>query len=769
MGQACSKKRPVAVKDKESPTSSDGALQTKLFLDSCASTPFALDPSLIMNDSCYNQDSSRGAWPTVGWTKAHRLHDIQTLCNVCKTFNMADLTDGGPSVRLRDEFCDMEATAGFCRLCALLTQSYRGIDGAYYQTGFVYMMGHQDALSGPVMVRKRGKQLNFYVPAPEHWGDQASFRWQLGSFETLIDKTAVTGISIPQQVGTPLDGFQISAESHVFILRKELQRTSAGAPWCPTCVPKNIPWAAGDRISAPTNIISPLPHRVIEIISPFTTVESLIQLRLKTTSHTEHALYVTLSHRWGGSFTLKTFKETLPARTRGFTLNDLPRTFQDAVLVSAALGLRYLWIDSLCIVQNDEDEWLDQSTKMGVIYSNSTVTIAAHSAGQCNEGFLWRSRVPSNLHITTCAGGFSLSLPPLSGQQLRRRFFESEITKRAWVLQELTLSPRMLHFVEDHVFWECEHACGVPPNETDHRSGTLTPPPEETSAAIFRTARTMFSTQTAWLQLVQRYSEYRMTKPGDKLVAISGVVDVLQRHGEQEHGSGKLDYHCGVFTSDIEKSLLWFNPADKMLCEDIECCHLERHLERAPSWSWASVDGRFCFSALNVQKNKNEDEPLSMLRAHGFHHQDNGSSSMLDSYCRLTIQAPVIRVESTMDGIRSKWVNPPINLPRFVVGLSHSGNHWTDMYGWFIPDDSSALPVTNPSVLFGTTEPVLLTLVAVRGRVVGGSLIGAYCLVIEAVNGSMDLYRRIGLAYVRLGYSYIKGELLTSQEIVVLV
>ncbi|KAK3380843.1 heterokaryon incompatibility protein-domain-containing protein, partial [Podospora didyma] len=270
--------------------------------------------------------------------------------------------------------------------------------------------------------------------------------------------------------------------------------------------------------------------------------------------------YIALSHRWGGKLSLKTTKCTLSRRFNGFCIDNLSRTFRDAVCVAKALGIEYIWIDSLCIVQDDRGDWLEQSTKMGSIYMNSAFNIAAHSAGQFNEGFLWRSQVSPALCISPKHGGppFLVSIPYVEADQLYGRFTRSEISHRAWILQELTLSPRILHFVEDRLFWECRHR--VP--EIDGKTPEIT-------AAMFRGAGGGLAVHTMWLKPVSRYTDYQMTKTGDKLVALSGIVDVWWRTMQR---LGDSDYHCGVFQEDMERSLLWYSSGKA-----------ERHLERALS------------------------------------------------------------------------------------------------------------------------------------------------------------------------------------------
>jgi hypothetical protein len=98
--------------------------------------------------------------------------------------------------------------------------------------------------------------------------------------------------------------------------------------------------------------------------------------------------YVTLSHRWGVVHSFITTKTRLKSRQDGFDLQELPKTYRDAAIVSSRLGFEYLWIDALCIVQDDMDDWLCESEKMGIIYRCATFTIANHCSETDDGGFL---------------------------------------------------------------------------------------------------------------------------------------------------------------------------------------------------------------------------------------------------------------------------------------------------------------------------------------------------------------------------------------------
>lgn len=188
-------------------------------------------------------------------------------------------------------------------------------------------------------------------------------------------------------------------------------------------------------------------------------------VRLIESSHIK-GQYVTLSHRWpidpSNHFT--TTRSSIDSRKRGFSLEDMPPTFRDAVKATRKLGLRYLWIDSLCIIQNDTEDWERQSKMMGDIYYRSAVTIMAAtnqaSSGnpeqeQPHEGFL--SRPPAPEPPTVQLDYFDQDWTQkgkwfIRGQ--KRHHSESlDLFTRGWVMQEQLLSRRKLMYAPDQLIW----------------------------------------------------------------------------------------------------------------------------------------------------------------------------------------------------------------------------------------------------------------------------------------------------------------------------
>ncbi|PMD41094.1 HET-domain-containing protein [Hyaloscypha variabilis F] len=168
--------------------------------------------------------------------------------------------------------------------------------------------------------------------------------------------------------------------------------------------------------------------------------------------------YTTLSHRWDSdsSSQFKLTRENIVHLCSDIELLSLPQTFVDAIQITRKLGIRYLWIDSLCIIQDDEDDWTHEAALMDRVYMNGLLNISAAGAEESSQGCFFR-RDPSRVDL------MSITAPP--GRQgswriARANFWIqgvewASLNKRGWVLQERVLSRRVLHFAKEQIFWEC--------------------------------------------------------------------------------------------------------------------------------------------------------------------------------------------------------------------------------------------------------------------------------------------------------------------------
>ena len=369
------------------------------------------------------------------------------------------------------------------------------------------------------------------------------------------------------------------------------------------------------------------PTRLIEIAPLASAFDDELHLR-NAGEHSPEVPYMTLSHCWGKSEFLKLTKTTSQRLQDGFSGADtLSKTFQDAITICRKLGVIYLWIDSLCIFQDSPEDWRCEAAQMGQVYENSLCNIAATWASDDEEGcfkdrdgfLVQRCTVKSDWDNHN-NGTWEIIDQDLWDNEMNR----APLNRRGWVMQERWLSPRVLHYGRNQLLWECGEldACetypgGLPELLKNHLSGFKLGP--EAAASLGYTGQANATTSDTsscyggevatttsdtsscygsevatptsdtssyyrgtWDSMLMQYSVTSLTKEEDKLIAISGIAKRMQ-------GLLNDDYLAGLWRKDLPIQLLWtvacFEPANFM--------PLPRpRIYRAPSWSWASVDGK---------------------------------------------------------------------------------------------------------------------------------------------------------------------------------
>ncbi|RYO82370.1 hypothetical protein DL766_004750 [Monosporascus sp. MC13-8B] len=311
--------------------------------------------------------------------------------------------------------------------------------------------------------------------------------------------------------------------------------------------------------------------------------------------------YATLSHSWGkgpAEEKLRLLEATERALRDGMPVNTLPLLFRHAFEVISRFEIRYLWIDRLCIVQDSASDWRDEAATMQTVYRNGFLNIAALGARDDRDGCFFE-RDPARVAPTVFrlgAGGDRRALYRLEAEdESWRSTFVGPLLVRAWVLQERLLAARNLYFGRKQVFWEC---CEANHCETFPRKMLMKPPPAPGKPASMATQtdatayawKSLINAQDKrvrqgslldqWDSAVQRYCECSLTFPNDKLVALSGLA---------KHIGGKLSevvwphdtYLAGLWRTSMPRSLLW----------RVNGQGRKPPMYRAPSWSWASLDG----------------------------------------------------------------------------------------------------------------------------------------------------------------------------------
>lgn len=167
--------------------------------------------------------------------------------------------------------------------------------------------------------------------------------------------------------------------------------------------------------------------------------------------------YVALSHCWGNTRHLITEKNNIESHKKGIPFQDLPKTLQDALVFTKDIGLRYIWIDSLCIIQDDINDWKNEAAKMADVYRNAYCTIAATGSKGDQEGlFIQRSEQDFCLLRYNAANTYIAATYSEDDVTAMLELHKSPLSTRGWAMQERLLSQRTIHFTASRVIWECQ-------------------------------------------------------------------------------------------------------------------------------------------------------------------------------------------------------------------------------------------------------------------------------------------------------------------------
>jgi hypothetical protein len=313
---------------------------------------------------------------------------------------------------------------------------------------------------------------------------------------------------------------------------------------------------------------------------------------------TEPVHYVCLSYCWGPDVddVLTTKTENLKMHYQGIPLSSLPQTIRDAVVFCRGLKLQYLWVDSLCIVKDDNESKLTDIANMHEIYSNAFITLTIKEPASCKTGFLGKQRFGSNWQQKLD----TQDLPEIEHATIEsfvkgqpkalftRPFIYPphgeggicSLDMRGWCLQESILSKRKLCFDGNEMSWECAHRticeCGHVHWDQEHiRFTPLGHLLKESSGNPFE----------SWRQLVENYTARHLTDDGDKLIAISALAKLLHSGVVKSKGEPPT-YLAGLWKEDLLRDLTWSVVQSK----DHSYPRKLAPQYRAPTWSWASID-----------------------------------------------------------------------------------------------------------------------------------------------------------------------------------
>lgn len=339
-----------------------------------------------------------------------------------------------------------------------------------------------------------------------------------------------------------------------------------------------------DKSSSPL-----LPDRVIWIEAYNVTGIQLVE------SPRIRAQYIALSYCWGpvNQDTYLTTAGTLCERKSGMRYKDLPRLFQDVIKTARSLGIEYIWIDRLCIIQGSDEDFHSQAPKMGEIYGNATLTIAAASANTENDGIL-------TTREDVCSSPFKCSFDweGVTPVQVRSRRLWHPLSKekeggmygklstRAWIWQERLLATRTIFFTPGGLKFECRrHSVweGFQDGQTGHSWST----------------QLDNVTEMSWTKLVEDYMTRDITRPSDRPHAIEAVVKRFKR-------ATNWSPCWGLWEDNLTTCLAWCSMRLPGGSGYVYCRPNPGH--HIPSWSWLSIDGPVSYA--NASDRTAEIDPM---------------------------------------------------------------------------------------------------------------------------------------------------------------
>lgn len=353
---------------------------------------------------------------------------------------------------------------------------------------------------------------------------------------------------------------------------------------------------------------------------------------------TPYPKYVALSHCWGdpSKQPIKTTRETLKAYEQHIAANALSKTFSDAVNITRQLGQQYIWIDSLCIVQDDKKDWETEAALMGHVYSSAFCTLSALSSLDGSQG----CRTKSNIRKSTQDCFLDVSIHGTNIRLHRQKpaawseeyggkaeetghILRNPLRYRAWTMQEAELSQRSIFFADRQLLWQCRTL----------KATTELPWAEQLPDEVFKmepwplcdglqddqTEGIFSSTRLRWYQLIEDYSLRQLTYDEDKLTAFAGLARKYQdlfpgaeyvagmwgphiprvplyRLSDNAHMNNYPRYqlHAGAnaIMAHCSATLLW---------QSIDANAHRYPAYVAPTWSWASVKGRISYDSQRIE------------------------------------------------------------------------------------------------------------------------------------------------------------------------
>ncbi|KAK4199651.1 heterokaryon incompatibility protein-domain-containing protein [Triangularia verruculosa] len=411
---------------------------------------------------------------------------------------------------------------------------------------------------------------------------------------------------------------------------------------------------------------------------------------IETTEDMKTADYIALSYCWGSAETLTTTKATLQNRLRGIRREDIPKTLYEAIEFVQHLGLSYIWIDALCIIQDDVLDWEKEAAQIKKIYESALLTLSATSSPDVSAGcFLARTAEVHELHSPrpghryyarrSCAGTHEALF--LDDDGIINNIPKYPAMMRGWVYQERLLSQRILYCAFDELIWECQKSIRCECSLNNMANGAYFNPTVDYRRKVKLLSNPNYNSQhhhidcplevsEIWLKLVESYSRRAFSRYSDRLMALTGIAQTFQ----------SLDmgiYYLGIWSDRIHLHLAWardnspwFRDVDKGI-----------RISSFPSWSWCSITQPCQIEFAS------SDKISTRLVLLGYKEEAKSPDSHgMASHARLSLSAPC--VEGRIVTVFTTEDNPSGLLDVFVLYRGKEYYVKTDVPQRLVPETS---------------------------------------------------------------------------------
>ncbi|OTA91739.1 hypothetical protein M434DRAFT_22280 [Hypoxylon sp. CO27-5] len=520
----------------------------------------------------------------------------------------------------------------------------------------------------------------------------------------------------------------------------------------------------GDKCCPSPHTEAILPTRIIEVSPPEQAEPRILE------SRGTKGIYATLSYCWGADPFQTLSKSNYTQLTEKLDVRTLSSTIRDAITVTRKLAIPYIWIDALCIIQDSENDKIGEISQMKDIYASSAVTIVAASSKGVSEGFLYdrhHSETVYKIPFRIRQGLFgTMSVNELDAATYDERF--EPLAKRAWTMQEQILAQRTITFATHTMLWSCKggtrnfgnslyfpHDLDSGYNDNDEKYGL------NLSSLLISEQEAKYNKDRAlscWLRLVTAYSLRRASVERDKLNAIAGIASL-----PSFASSLGPRYFSGMWEYKLARQLTWYTSDwHRTLSEDESFSFYRPKTYRAPSWSWASLEGGIIHFDFSFD---DEDEPEPEIVC------EIMECSTAVKFPDLNPFGEVLSASLRLRGpLRRAWFNPPSSNVILLRHFTSDDNScpdeavipyeeaWEKHIKDFKADHPDIDLEEDPEAVYGTddhntngrcdesgaTQPVIvscfpITLDAAVTRGVTGLLL------VSVSNGDTNSYKRMGL------------------------